>query len=83
MRKITLEACRAFNEDKPYKKSNTEVTIIKDFNGNIVGANMYLFGNIIATKENNHTLINFRGYNTATTREIEWLIKCTFHLKKR
>ena len=69
MRKITKEACRAFHENRPYKKDNTEVTVIQDFNGNIVGANMYLFGNRIATKENNHILINFQGYNTVTTRE--------------
>ena len=68
MRKITLEACRAFNEGKPYKKSNTEVVVLQDINGNTI-PRMYLFGNLIAKKSNGHTLITFCGHPTVTTKE--------------
>ncbi len=66
MRKITTEACDAFENDQNFKSSNTEV---KD-------GRMFLFGNLIAEFEdnikgngNNNINITLAGWNSNTTRE--------------
>ena len=71
MRKITEQACRAFHNNKPFKKNNTEVVIERFENGDIRSVRMSLFGNVIAIKYSNDNLIRicFKGYNTVTTRE--------------
>tara|TARA_Y100000592_G_C5381110_1_gene273463 strand:+ start:530 stop:898 length:369 start_codon:yes stop_codon:yes gene_type:complete len=47
MRKITQEALRAFDKGKKFKKSNTEVKIIKSMD-KIVRVELLLHGNVIA-----------------------------------
>lgn len=71
MRKITEQACRAFHNDKPFKKDNTEVVIERYENGDIRSTRMELFENVIAIKYSSDNLIRicFKGYNTVTTRE--------------
>jgi len=63
MRKITKEACRAFENLKQYKKSNTEV-IKYD-----VRIEMRLHGNLIAYSDMTGTYISNAGYFTNTTKE--------------
>ena len=70
-RKITELACNAFLNNKPFKRDNTEVVIERFNNGDIYNTKMVLFGNTIAIKysADNLVRINFKGYNTVTTRE--------------
>mgnify|MGYP003306374925 CR=1 FL=1 len=63
MRKITRQACQAFENGKNFTSNNT---VVKAEN-NVVS--MYLWGNEIAKKENGKLYINLCGYNTNTTRE--------------
>lgn len=66
MRKITRQACQAFENGENFKASNTTVTI--DENGKY----MHLWGHCIARQLNGNTNsleINLCGYNTVTTRE--------------
>lgn len=63
MRKITDNAVNAFNLNKPFKSSNTEVKV----ENNIV--DLYLFGHKIASKMHNKMLITNCGYFTNTTKE--------------
>lgn len=71
MRKITEQACRAFHNDKPFKKDNTEVIVERYENGDVYQTKLILFGNTIAIKYSGDNLIRicFKGYNTVTTRE--------------
>ena len=65
MRKITREACRAFESIYgTFKKSNTEVRRISD-----VGAEMYLHGNLIAYSSPKGTFISNGGWSSNTTKE--------------
>lgn len=64
MRKITQEACRAFENLEEYKKSNTEVRILND-----VCAEMYLHGNLIAYSSKHGIYISNATYFTNTTKE--------------
>lgn len=64
MRKITQEACRAFENLGEYKKSNTEVRKIND-----VSSEMYLFGNLIAYSNADGIFISNGGYSSNTTKE--------------
>lgn len=66
MRKITREACDAFERCRDYKNGNT---VVND-------SGYFLHGNIIAKYEsvrkydgNNNIRINLAGWNTNTTRE--------------
>lgn len=58
-RDITEKAVRALIAGHNFKQSNTQV---KD-------NSMYLFGNMIATKEGRELKISLCGWNTLTTRE--------------
>lgn len=71
MRKITEQACKAFHNNKPFKKDNTEVIVERYENGDVYQTKMILFGNTIALKYSIDNLIRicFKGYNTITTRE--------------
>lgn len=71
MRKITEQACKAFHNNKSFKKDNTEVIVGRYKNGDVYQTRMILFGNTIAIKDSDDNLrrICFRGYNTETTRE--------------
>ena len=65
MRKITKEACRAFESiDGIFKKSNTEVRRIND-----VSAEMYLHGNLIAYSNADGIYISNGGWSSNTTKE--------------
>ena len=64
MRKITQEACRAFENLGEYKKSNTEVRKIND-----VSSEMYLFGNLIAYSNADGIFISDGNYPSRTTKE--------------
>lgn len=70
-RKITELACKAFLNNKPFKRDNTEVIVERYENGDIRSTRMELFGNVIAIKYSNDNLIRicFKGHNTVTTRE--------------
>ena len=58
-RDITEKAVRALLAGQNFKQSNTRVE----------DGSMYLFGNIIATKEGRKLKISLCGWNTVTTRE--------------
>ena len=62
-RQITEQACYAFEQDRPFRLSNTEVHV--DF----VGTRMYLWDNLIARKINGQLEVTLAGHNTMTTRE--------------
>ena len=64
MRKITREACQAFENARNYKKDNTQVIA---HNENKI--RMYLHGNFIAFKGKDGTYISSAGYRTRTTKE--------------
>ena len=63
-RKITQEACYAFENLGEYKKSNTEVRKIND-----VSSEMYLHGNLIAYSDASGTYISNGGWSSNTTKE--------------
>ena len=62
-RRITIEACYAFNTKTNFKLNNTEVRIV---DGN---PEMYLFGNKIAWVANGRLHWTMAGHPTVTTRE--------------
>jgi len=64
MRKITQEACRAFENAQNYKKSNTKVVRINE-----VSAEMYLHGNLIAYSDESGIFISNGGWSSNTTKE--------------
>jgi hypothetical protein len=64
-RQITIDAIRAFNNNYKFKRSNTEVRIIGDYEQ----TQLRLHGNIIAYKDKVGTYINTCGYMTVTTKE--------------
>tara|TARA_R100000005_G_C4972359_1_gene184878 strand:+ start:751 stop:1047 length:297 start_codon:yes stop_codon:yes gene_type:complete len=65
MRKITREACHAFEHLGEYKKDNTEVRKIND-----VSSEMYLHGNLIAYSDATGIYISNGGVPmTNTTKE--------------
>ena len=59
MRKITEQACYAFETGRKFFQSNTTVTENK----------MYLFGNKIAEYVNGKLQVSLCGWNSNTTRE--------------
>jgi len=61
MRKITIEACEAFENNKPFNKSNTIVNV----DGDIIL--MTLFDNVIAKKIDNRTFISDGGFRLSNT----------------
>ena len=64
MRKITNEAVKAFREDRNFKMSNTEVDVDK------YETRMYLFGNLIARRNNlGEFQIRDGGHKSVTTKE--------------
>ena len=63
-RKITQEACYAFENLGEYKKSNTEVRKIND-----VSSEMYLHGNLIAYSNADGIYISNGGWSSNTTKE--------------
>ena len=66
MRKITQDAIHAFNNNRNFSRGNT---VVRHF----VGAghtHMYLHGNLIATKDENGTVVIMTmGWDTDTTKE--------------
>jgi hypothetical protein len=62
-RQITEQAVRAFDNNREFHLSNTTVTVDDGV------TKMYLFGNLIAKKENNKLYVTLAVYNTPTTRE--------------
>jgi len=65
MRNITIESVNAFNENRNFKKSNTEVFYSK----NQESTYLSLFGNTIATKFKNKLMISNCGWFNNTTKE--------------
>ena len=65
-RKITEEACKAFNNGYKFKRSNTEV--YQPFNAEGCWF-MSLHGNNIAKRENGSVYIKSGGWRTSTTKE--------------
>tara|TARA_R100001510_G_C7506564_1_gene107991 strand:+ start:160 stop:456 length:297 start_codon:yes stop_codon:yes gene_type:complete len=65
MKKITQEACKAFESIYgTFKKSNTEVRRISDLE-----AEMYLHGNLIAYSSPRGIYISNGGWSSNTTKE--------------
>jgi len=64
MRKITAEACHAFENTYDYKKGNTAVIRFDDLR-----AEMKLHGNVIAYSTANGIFISNAGYKTNVTKE--------------
>lgn len=65
MRQITEKAIKAFNNKRPFKRTNTEIRI-DEYNN----PSMYLFGNCIAKLEDDDFYICNGEYRaTVTTRE--------------
>jgi hypothetical protein len=67
MRKITLEACKAFHNGYEYRNNNTEVTSIPD-----ESVTLWLHGNVIARRRFDVPgviEVTLAGWNTRTTRE--------------
>jgi hypothetical protein len=72
MRAVTFNAVQAFNANKKFKQSNTEVTISPDEHG--VATCLWLHGNMIAHKYTNieglsYLSISACGWLTPTTKE--------------
>ena len=65
MRKLTQDSIRAFNNNYRFKRGNTEVRIIGDYEQ----TQLRLHGNLIAYKDNTGTYISTCGYSTVTTKE--------------
>jgi hypothetical protein len=65
MRQITIDAARAFNYNRAFKRSNTQVKII----GNIDRVELLLHGNLIAFKDTKGTFISDGGWQSVTTKE--------------
>tara|TARA_R100001230_G_C5469226_1_gene24714 strand:- start:19 stop:360 length:342 start_codon:yes stop_codon:yes gene_type:complete len=67
MRAITRDAVRAFNNNQPFKRDNTEIRIIKgDKNTKI---QMRLHNNVIAEKTPNGLFVCSCGWRSNTTKE--------------
>ena len=64
MRKITQEACYAFENFQNYKKSNTKVVAFDDVN-----VEMTLHGNLIAYSCPKGIFISNGGWSSNTTKE--------------
>jgi len=65
VRQITIDAVRAFNNNYKFKRSNTEVRIIGDYEQ----TQLRLHGNLIAYKDNTGTYISTCGWHSTTTKE--------------
>lgn len=76
MRKITSDAYRAFMSGYPFKKSNTEVKQPE------LGAELYLFGNLIAKEENDLLYICDGGYIASTTTRERLNMFPNVHVRK-
>lgn len=65
MKKITEQATKAFYNFEEFKQSNTHTIVKND------SIELYLFNNLIASKQRNTANISFTlaGYNTPTTKE--------------
>jgi hypothetical protein len=67
MRKITLEACQAFFDRKPFRCDNTQVEIrCYSYDYSTV---MLLHGNEIARKVGKQITLTLAGWPTVTTRD--------------
>ena len=64
-RQITIDAVRAFNNNYKFKRSNTEVRIVGDYEQ----TELRLHGNLIAYKNNKGMYLSTCGYHTVTTKE--------------
>tara|TARA_R100000008_G_scaffold12468_1_gene6233 strand:- start:4150 stop:4455 length:306 start_codon:yes stop_codon:yes gene_type:complete len=69
MRKITQDAVRAYNNNYNFKRSNTEVRVLKNDNGVIFETQLFLHGNCIAHKNKTGSFISSCGWHTTTTKE--------------
>lgn len=77
MRAITDKAAQAFNNDTAFRNSNTSVKIEDG------KTNLYLHGNLIATKSDGETEITNAGWFSNTTKErLNGLPNVSIHQKK-
>lgn len=67
MRKITQESVRAFEQNKNFKKQNTQVVYLEDTRH--IKTIMYLHNNLIAVKVNGELYITNAGWESNTTKE--------------
>jgi hypothetical protein len=63
MRKVSIEAKKAFEEGKRFKKGNTNVVVSLDV------SSLYLFGHEIVRIDHEGLKIRTAGFNTKTTRD--------------
>lgn len=98
MRKITKKASKAFWSFKNMNSSNTRIEHEKDGEGKVIRSKVFLFNNLIIWRDfvnpdgQNCDIvkINFRGWNTRTTRErvngilecllVDWFVQRNSHL---
>ena len=64
-RQITIDAIRAFNNNYKFKRSNTEVRIVGDYEQ----TELRLHGNLIAYKNNTGVYLSTCGWHSVTTKE--------------
>ena len=72
MRQITIDATNAFNNNRQFKRSNTEVRIVDGYNGaepDETQIELRLHGNLIAWKNNAGMFISTCGWQSVTTKE--------------
>jgi len=72
MRQITIDATNAFNNNRQFKHSNTEVRIVDGYNGaeaDETQIELRLHGNLIAWKNNAGMFISTCGWQSVTTKE--------------
>lgn len=67
-RQITIDAVRAFNNNYKFKRSNTEVKILKS-EGSTFQTELRLHGNLIAYKNNTGVYLSTCGWHSVTTKE--------------
>jgi hypothetical protein len=69
MRQITADAVQAFNNNRNFKRGNTQVVYKESPNGQLKETRLLLHGNLIATKINGVLEISNAGWESNTTKE--------------
>jgi len=72
MRQITRDAANAFNNNRNFKRSNTEIKVVDNHYGadpDEIQIELRLHGNLIAWKNNAGMFISTCGWHSVTTKE--------------
>jgi phage-related protein len=68
-KKISVDAAQAFNDERNFKRSNTEVTVSITPDGSVKETRLFLSGNLIATKINGVVEVSNAGWFSVTTKD--------------